>query len=156
MTMRKSTKNPKHKKVKTPQPKSAVPSVNQPAQIAQLAYRSAPLPLPSELESYERILPGAAERIFTMVENQSTHRQKLEVVALSAECRNSLLGIIVGGILGVFGLSISGVCIYTGMGWPGAALGGATLVSLVGTFVYGTRQRRLEREQKYQIMKKGE
>jgi hypothetical protein len=31
------------------------------------------------------------------------------------------------------------------------ALGGGTLVALIGPFIYGTRERRIEREQKYLI-----
>jgi uncharacterized membrane protein len=101
------------------------------------------------LEGYESILPGAAERIFALVENQSNHRQGLENKAISIEGRNSLLGIITGGFIGSAGLCIAGFCIYGGHDRAGMALGGATLVSLVGPFIYGTRQRRIEREQKY-------
>jgi hypothetical protein len=88
-----------------------------------------------------------------MAESQSNHRQNLEGIYLKTESRNSLLGIICGLILGLVGLSASGICIYAGHGWPGAALGGVTLASLVGTFVYGTKQRRIEREHKFQPSK---
>ncbi len=124
-----------------------VPSPSHP-NFAQLAVRSAPLPLPSELAAYEDILPGAAERIFAMAESQSNHRQGLEVKALSFEGRNSLLGIVAGWFLGTLGLLIGGFCIYTAHDVAGAAISGVSLVSLVGTFIYGTRERRLEREQK--------
>lgn len=128
-----------------------VPPRNPPANLTQVAIsgRSAPLPLPSELEGYERILPGSAERIFAMAESQSNHRQGLEKRALSTESTRSLLGIISGLVIGVAGLLIAGFCIYTGHDTAGATLGGTTLGSLVWTFVYGTRQRRIEREQKY-------
>jgi uncharacterized membrane protein len=96
-------------------------------------------------------LPGAAERIFALVENQSNHRQGLENKALSLESRNSLFGLITGGFIGIIGLCIAGFCVYTGHDNAGMALGGGTLVALVGPFVYGTRQRRIEREQKYLI-----
>lgn len=121
-----------------------------PTKIQQISLsRSAPLPHPSELERYETILPGAADRIIAMAENQSIHRQNLENKAISIESRNSFLGVATGFLIGAIGLSIAGFCIYSGHDWAGVALGGTTLVSLVGTFVYGTRQRRIEREQKY-------
>lgn len=147
---------PKTKKTKTKNteivPASSLPSPNNSStKVAQVAVRSAPLPHPSELEGYERILPGAAERIFAMAESQSNHRQGLEVKALSIEGRNSLLGIVAGWFIGVFGLSVAGFCIYTGHDAAGGALGGISLASLVGTFIYGTRERRLEREQKHLI-----
>jgi len=105
------------------------------------------------LEAYETILPGAAERILAMAENQSNHRQKMEAKALSFEGRNSLLGILAGWFIGVFGLSVAGFCIYTGHDTAGGVIGGVSLASLVGTFIYGTRERRLERDQKYLIGK---
>ncbi|MGO8761567.1 MAG: DUF2335 domain-containing protein [Desulfobaccales bacterium] len=141
----------KNRKPYKPPQTTAAPPNPHPAKIAhaQLITRSAPLPPPSELEEYERVLAGSAERIFTMAESQSNHRQGLENKALSIEGRNSILGIISALIIGVVGLSIAGFCVYTGHDTAGAALGGTTLVSLVGTFIYGTRQRRIEREQKY-------
>ncbi|MDO9532998.1 MAG: DUF2335 domain-containing protein [Deltaproteobacteria bacterium] len=121
-------------------------------EVRQVAFsRSAPFPHPSELEKYEQILPGSAERIFSLVENQSNHRQGLENKALSMESRNSLLGVLVGGFIGIVGISIAGFCVYTGHDQAGMALGGGTLVALVGPFIYGTRERRIEREQKYLI-----
>ncbi len=52
-----------------------------------------PLPLPQLLEGYERIVPGSAERILKMAEEQQTHRQRLERQALQIEPRNSFAGI---------------------------------------------------------------
>jgi uncharacterized membrane protein len=145
---------PKTRRPKTKKPRILTPSLskrNLPAsQVTQVSVsRSAPLPPPSELEGYEAILPGAAERIFSLVENQSNHRQGLENKALCLESRNSLFGLITGGFIGIIGLCIAGFCVYTGHDKAGMALGGGTLVSLVGPFIYGTRQRRIEREQKY-------
>jgi uncharacterized membrane protein len=145
---------PRTKRPKTKKPRIFTPSLSKrnlpSSQVTQLSVtRSAPLPHPSELAGYESILPGAAERIFALVENQSNHRQGLENKALSIEGRNSLLGLITGGVIGIVGLCIAGFCIYAGHDKAGMALGGGTLVSLVGPFIYGTRQRRIEREQKY-------
>lgn len=82
---------------------------NPSANLRQLSIsRSAPLPHPAELEGYEKILPGAADRIFAMVEKQAIHRQGLENKAIAAESRNSLLGIIAGLSIGVAGLGIAG------------------------------------------------
>lgn len=134
----------------TPQHPSATAQIS-----AQMAF-SGPIPPPEVLRNYDQILPGAAERIMAMAEKQSTHRHKLEENYLATEARNSLLGIIFALLLGITGLSASGICIYVGQGWPGTALGGVTLVSLVGTFIYGTQQRRIEREQKYQIAAKNQ
>ena len=37
-----------------------------------------PIPPPSMMEQYEKTLPGSADRILNMAENQSEHRQSLE------------------------------------------------------------------------------
>lgn len=39
---------------------------------------SGPIPHPRILKGYEEILPGSADRILTMAENQSKHRQAIE------------------------------------------------------------------------------
>ena len=39
---------------------------------------SGPLPSPEALEKYNQVLPGAAERILAMAENQGKHRQDIE------------------------------------------------------------------------------
>ncbi len=39
---------------------------------------SGPIPPPSMMEQYERTLPGSADRILKMAENQSEHRQWIE------------------------------------------------------------------------------
>lgn len=49
------------------------------AQIHQVV-RSAPLPSPDEFGQYEDVLPGAAERILAMAEQQARHRQRTENV----------------------------------------------------------------------------
>ena len=58
-----------------------------------------PYPLSSELEGYERVLPGAADRIFTLVEEESKHRRELERMALQKESRDSLCGLIFAFII---------------------------------------------------------
>src|SRR4051812_18325590 len=56
----------------------------------------APLPPPHMLREFEEILPGAADRIFTLMEEQSHHRQGLEhrqqVADISSERRSQIIG----------------------------------------------------------------
>ena len=44
---------------------------------------SGPIPPPSIIEGYERGLPGSADRIITMAEKQSEHRQRKEIVRIN-------------------------------------------------------------------------
>ena len=54
-----------------------------------------------------------------------------------AQMHQSNVGQWMGFILGVFGLGVSGFCIYTGHDAAGATLGGTTLIGLVSVFVAG-------------------
>jgi len=109
---------------------------------------SGPLPPPDAIQKYDEIIPNGAERIMAMAEKQSEHRQQLEKKALDTDSRNSLLGVIFAFILGFTAL-ISGITIvYLGQPISGTIFGSAGLVSLVSAFIYGTRERRKEREAK--------
>lgn len=46
--------------------------------IVHHEYFEGPLPHPQILEKYEKIFPGATERLISMAEQQSKHRQELE------------------------------------------------------------------------------
>jgi uncharacterized membrane protein len=50
-----------------------------------------PLPQSGDFAAYERTLPGAADRILKMAENQASHRQTLERRALSADLIKTMM-----------------------------------------------------------------
>ena len=54
------------------------------ATIMQAEAYSGPIPPASELEKYEKIQQGAADRIIRMAEKQSSHRQAMETKMLDA------------------------------------------------------------------------
>ncbi len=87
-----------------------------------------------------------------MVEKQEDHRHRLEARVVGAEVSRSLQGL-VAGVIVVLGFEVLAAMIITqGHSYQGAILGGVPLVALAGVFVYGTRSRRQEREQKARIM----
>ena len=45
-------------------------------QISQSSHYSGPLPLPEDLARYDQIVPGAADRIIKMAENEMSHRHE--------------------------------------------------------------------------------
>jgi len=107
-----------------------------------------PIPPPATLEAYERLVPGAAERILGMAERQATHRQSLEKIVVQAGSRDSLCGIIVASIIAICAFSWSAYALSIGQ--TGEAVKGiiATIFGFVGTFIYGKRSTRLEREER--------
>lgn len=120
--------------------------------IARSELFSGPLPPPQVLEKYNQVVPGAADRIIAMAESQSKHRQDLELKVITADIRSAKLGLWFGLIIGLTAI-IGGVsCIIMGGEIGGSVIGGTGITGLVGVFVYGSTQRRKEREIRYQKM----
>lgn len=46
--------------------------------MQQVSEFSGPLPHPGILEGYEKILPGSADRILTMAEEEANHRRQID------------------------------------------------------------------------------
>jgi len=109
---------------------------------------SGPLPHPEILRQFEQVSPGAAERIIKMAEEQSAHRRQLESQVIASDIARSKWGQILGFVIAIFGLVVSMVIAVYGNAIAGAVLGGSTIVSLVGAFMYGTNSRKDERVEK--------
>jgi uncharacterized membrane protein len=77
---------------------------------------------------------------------------QIEHRALEADDKQARLGVICGVVLGLALIGASTVIALNGSPATGSILGGSTLAAVVGVFVYGTRSRRAEREQKAEIM----
>lgn len=101
---------------------------------------SGPLPAPADLEAYERIMPGLAERIVARSEREQTHRHAMDRELVEADMREDKrlgrgqwLGIaaaVVCATVAVFALvsdepEVAGIVM------------GTTIVSLAGVFVVG-------------------
>ena len=132
-------------------PQAQVDLAHQVVGIIQQEY-SGPIPPPDALEKYNRIIPNGADRIMTMAEEQSKHRRELEKTALNSDSRNSFLGILSALTIGLGTIVTGGIIISKGHAWPGTILGSAGLVGLVSVFIYGTQQRRSERQAKAAMM----
>lgn len=82
-----------------------------------------------------------------MAESQSKHRQALELKVINSDIEDSRRGLIFGLVIG---LAVVGgtICTITGHQIGGSIIGGGGLTGLVSVFVYGSRSRRKEREQR--------
>jgi uncharacterized membrane protein len=80
---------------------------------------SGPLPPPNALKAYNDILPGAADRIILMAEQQAEHRQRMEKRVIESSLDHERVGMvfafvltiglmIIGSILIVLGKSVAG------------------------------------------------
>lgn len=113
---------------------------------------SGPLPAPVDLEHYEKVLPGAAERIISMAERQSAHRQNLETKVINSEISNSKTGLYFGFAIGIGGFIVVGYCASFGYQILAGIIAALDIGSLVGVFVYGSEKRKKERIEKEHIV----
>ncbi len=124
--------------------KPEVTATNQPRVAHQqfiASTYSGPLPPAEAFERYERVCPGAADRIIAMAEQQASHRQELERRREATISRNSQLGIVSALLLAVFVLVGGVICVILGHDWAGGVIVSLDLVSLCAVFVYGTNMR---------------
>ena len=117
---------------------------------------SAPLPAPGDLQRYEEILPGAANRILEILEREQSHQHGQERIMLeqsgiildldrqvaASDARRASLGILSGLTLSLLTIGGSLYLIANGHDWAGLTLAGINLTGLAGVFVYGARNRR--------------
>jgi uncharacterized membrane protein len=103
-----------------------------------------PLPSPALLKQYDEVVPGAAERIMTMAENQAQHRQELEASVIRTDNLKSLLGMVFGFVIALVGFGGGLFAAFSGQPFWGGAVSIGTLASVVIAFIYGTRVRERE------------
>jgi uncharacterized membrane protein len=105
---------------------------------------SGPLPHPKILEGYERVLPGSADRILSMAENEGEHRRTIEKTIVKTDIIRSYLGLGSGFIIALVGL---GGSIYLAMNDKPVASGimsAGTVTGLVAVFVVGEKPRKAQ------------
>ncbi len=109
---------------------------------------SGPLPPPEALAKYEQILPGAADRILRMAEEQSAHRQHLEKVVIGSNSSTQQRGLVCAFII-----AMSAICGGVWLSLKGMSGTGLTAIigalgALVGVFVYGKSEQKKELKSK--------
>lgn len=77
--------------------------------VARASAFSGPLPPPEILNGYEKVCPGAADRVIKMAESQSKHRQSLEKSVVKSNIENEKTGMWMSLILTI---SIMGAGVY--------------------------------------------
>lgn len=117
-------------------------------QVARAYSFSGPLPPPEILEKYNQVLPGGAERIVAMAEQQSKHRQHLELTVVESNAFVQKLGPILGFIIAMTAVVGGFFLIEKGKDAYGLAAIITALASLAGVFVYGKKKQKKELEDK--------
>ncbi|MDR3259116.1 MAG: DUF2335 domain-containing protein [Fusobacteriaceae bacterium] len=101
---------------------------------------SGPLPHPGILKMYEDIIPGSADRLMSMAENN----QRLQADVINREQRHNnryyFIGLCFAFILALIGICGSIVLFYNGKTKEGTAVLGGTLSTIIGSFIYGNKR----------------
>ena len=143
--------------------KPATPTTSTPSVISETTsyqeyslHYGGPIPPASEMARYEKIIPGAAERILTMAESQAKHRQNMEFTVVKRSVQDQRLGIICAFAITVSALIVAVLCVRWGHEIVGAIIGTSGLGSIITAFIYGTRSNRAEREQKSEHLRQAQ
>lgn len=109
---------------------------------------SGPIPPPDLLDKYNQMIPDGADRILKMAERQSAHRQYIEKWVIIGGTILSYLGVLCAAGIAFGALFFGSKLIQNGYIISGSALGGGGLTGLVAAFIYGTRSRKEERQER--------
>lgn len=100
---------------------------------------SGPIPPPSLMRGYEEVVPGSAERILKMAEEQSAHRRKMEGIVVPHQLKESRRGQTIAFVLALLGFATTVGLAYLGATAVAGIMAGTTIVGLVYVFVQNRR-----------------
>lgn len=103
-------------------------------------HHEGPLPPPEQLAKYDEAVPGLAERIVTMAEDEGRHRRDLEQRDVRIRARGESLGLIAAVLIC---LAVNGLAAYAltlGASAEAVAMIVAEIAGLAGVFVLGRKQ----------------
>lgn len=98
------------------------------------------LPAPEELARYEKVVPGGAERILEMAEQQSTHRREMEEKSVSAEIRGARIKQVLTFVLALATGVLGGILLISGSELAGLMVILVDAAAVVGIAFYGKRE----------------
>ena len=96
-----------------------------------------PIPHPRLVAGWEQVLPGSADRILKMAEQQQSHRIEMEKQAVGSQLKSNNRGQLFGFILSTLVLIAGIVLLVLGMPWFGIALIGFIVAILAILFISG-------------------
>ncbi len=118
-------------------------SPNNKAQLvsATAAYMG-PLPSADQLIKYKDAQADAPERIIKMAEIQAAHRQTIEKRVIRGDNLRSTMGLVLAFVIVMTAIYSSWNLITAGHDVAGASVFGATVASVVTSFIYGSSAKR--------------
>jgi len=105
----------------------------------RIAQFRGPLPPPAVLERYDRLLPGAAERILRMAEEEQTAGRDLATEVVRATATETRRGQYLAFAAVWAALRVTAYLGYLGHAFAASVVGGTTVVGLATVFAIGRR-----------------
>lgn len=137
--------------ISQPQPRpTQSPSLTQ----VQAEFFSGPIPPPTYLARYNDVVPNGADRIISMAERQSTHRESLETMVVKGNVANQRLGSIFAFIICVLAISGGFWLINSGKSAAGLASILTPLAGVIAVFFYSKKEQKAERIEKSNALAK--
>lgn len=97
------------------------------------------LPTPEELAKYEKVIPGGAERILEIAEQNARHQRASEERALSAEIRTTRISQAIVCLLALVACILGGMLLLNGSELAGLIIILIDAAALVGITLYQQR-----------------
>lgn len=111
-------------------------------QVESVQSWTGPLPPPAALEAFRELLPDAPERIFRQWEMESDHRRQYESRALRGTIANDRISRLAAAVFALSALGVAAYAISVNQPWVAGVIGGTTIASVVGAFLYGRHSAR--------------
>lgn len=123
-------------------PPSSIASAQQGAVVEQMgqghreivAAHSGPLPTPADFAKYDATLPGAAERILKMAEEEQRKRTSLIEKTVNDSHATQKRGQWMGLAVILVALGVVAYGLYRNQGWPAFGLGSAMFAALLAGY----------------------
>lgn len=116
-------------------------NIKQSVEITESKHFSGPLPPPEELAKYDRVVPGAAERIISMAESEMRHRHKNEDKLSRGVVCTAVLSIIFAFIVAFSLVGLAAYVAYMGNGAAAATIAVGSIAGVIGSFLYKSKNK---------------
>lgn len=102
---------------------------------------SGPLPHPDHFKHYNATVPGAGNRLLSMVEKDLAHTHITQKIYTFTDSVTSILGVVSAFLISVGGIGGGMYLVLEGHDAAGVTIAGTTLAGIVYTFIHGTRHK---------------
>lgn len=135
LSVQTNKEDPEKKKRSSIEPEK-VKFLNEQPQTVEMVSYSGPIPSPDLFLGFEQALPGLADRVMTLSESQSKHRQKIESWVVLFQMSKSIIGLFFALLIVLGGIGTSAFLIIKGKPISGFLSGVTPLGAVVWAFIH--------------------